>query len=140
MIPLRLVIDTNIVVSAALKPDGLQRTVLLLAITRPARLYVSDAILAEYRLVLARSQLHIRKGMRQQLLGLITRQSYRVKPGRSLHITADPEDNKFIECADVAGADYLLTGNQRHFPKFWKRTKIITSRQFIEIVAPHLIP
>jgi predicted nucleic acid-binding protein len=54
MIPLRLVIDANIVVSAALKPDGLQRTVLLLAITKPARLYVSDAILAEYREVLAR--------------------------------------------------------------------------------------
>jgi uncharacterized protein len=43
MIPLRLVVDTNIVVSAALKPDGLQRTDLLLAIARPARLYVSSA-------------------------------------------------------------------------------------------------
>jgi predicted nucleic acid-binding protein len=49
MIPLRLVLDTNIVVSAALKPDGLQRTVLLLATSRPAALYVSEAILAEYR-------------------------------------------------------------------------------------------
>lgn len=38
MIPLRLVVDTNIVVSAALKPDGLQPTVLLLAISKPARL------------------------------------------------------------------------------------------------------
>jgi predicted nucleic acid-binding protein len=45
MIPLRLVIDTNTVVSAALKPDGLQRTVLLLAITKPATLYVSEAFL-----------------------------------------------------------------------------------------------
>ena len=54
MIPLRLVVDTNIVVSAALKPDGLQRTVLLLAMTKPARLYVSDAILSEYREVLWR--------------------------------------------------------------------------------------
>jgi hypothetical protein len=35
MIPLWLVIDTNILVSAALKPHGLQRTVLLLAITKP---------------------------------------------------------------------------------------------------------
>jgi predicted nucleic acid-binding protein len=34
MIPLRLVLDTNIIVSAALKPDGLQRTVLPLALTR----------------------------------------------------------------------------------------------------------
>jgi hypothetical protein len=36
MISLRLVVDTNIVASAALTPDGLQRTVLLLAITKPA--------------------------------------------------------------------------------------------------------
>jgi putative PIN family toxin of toxin-antitoxin system len=60
MIALRLVIDTNIVVSAALKPDGLQRTVLLLAITKPARLYVSEAIMDEYREVLARPKMNIR--------------------------------------------------------------------------------
>ncbi len=48
MIALRLVVDTNIIVSAALKPDGLQRTVLLLALSKPATLYVSEAILAEY--------------------------------------------------------------------------------------------
>jgi uncharacterized protein len=139
MIPLRLVIDTNIIVSAALKPDDLQRTVLLMAITRPARLYVSGVILAEYRLVLARPELHIPKGLRRQLLGLITGRSCLVKPGRLLRVTADFDDNKFVECADAARADYLLTGNQRHFPKFWKRTKIINSREFIEIVAPHLI-
>jgi predicted nucleic acid-binding protein len=61
MIPLRLVLDTNIVVSAALKPSGLQRTVLLLALNPPARLYVSDAIIAEYRAVLARPELRIRR-------------------------------------------------------------------------------
>ena len=66
MIPLRLVVDTNIVVSAALKPDGLERTVLL-AITKPARLYVSSAILKEYRDVLSRPELQIRKGLRHQL-------------------------------------------------------------------------
>jgi predicted nucleic acid-binding protein len=65
MIPLRLVIDTNILVSAALKPDGLQRTVLLLAMTKPARLYVTQAILAEYRAVLARPEFKIRRGLRQ---------------------------------------------------------------------------
>lgn len=140
MIPLRLVLDTNIIVSAALKPDGLQRTVLLLAITKPARLCVSDDVLAEYREVLARPELKIRKGIRQQLLQLIARRAYLVKPARSLQVTMDPDDNKFLECADTARADYLVTGNQRHFPKFWKKTKVITSREFISIVAPHLIP
>jgi putative PIN family toxin of toxin-antitoxin system len=139
MIPLRLVIDTNIVISAALKPDGLQRTVLLLAITKPARLYVSDAIVAEYREVLARPELKIRKGLRQQLLQLIRSRAHSVVPTRTLQVAKDPDDNKFLECVDAACADYLVTGNQRHFPKFWKKTKVINSREFIGIVAPHMI-
>jgi len=68
MLPLRLVIDTNVVISAAIRPAGLQRTVLTLALTKPARLYVSRAILEEYRDVLARPELRIRKRPRQQLL------------------------------------------------------------------------
>jgi putative PIN family toxin of toxin-antitoxin system len=139
MIPLRLVIDTNIVVSAALKPDGLPRTVLLLALTRPARLYVSEPILEEYREVLARSELKIRKGLRNQLLQLIRSRSHIVRSTPRLHVTPDPDDNKFVECADAARADYLVTGNSRHFPAFWKKTKTITSREFVSIVAPHLV-
>ena len=124
--------------SAALKPDGLQRTILLLAITKPARLYVSDAIMAEYQELLARPKMNIRKGIRQQLLQLIANRAYRVRPARRLQVTPDPDDNIFLECADAARADYLVTGNQRHFPRFWKKTKMITSREFISIVAPHL--
>jgi putative PIN family toxin of toxin-antitoxin system len=139
MIPLRLVIDTNILVSAALKPDGLQRTVFLVAITKPARLYVTEAILAEYREVLARPELRIRKGFRQRLLQLLENHAYLVTTTRALHLARDPDDNKFLECADAARADYLVTGNQRHFPRFWKQTKVITSSDFIGIVAPHLL-
>jgi putative PIN family toxin of toxin-antitoxin system len=140
MIALRLVIDTNILVSAALKPEGLQRTVLVLAMTRPARLYISQAILEEYREVLARREFKIRRGLRQQLLQLIKNRAQLVDPVRALQVTKDPDDNKFVECADAARADYLITGNQRHFPRFWKKTKVITSREFISIVAPHFIP
>jgi len=139
MIALRLVIDTNILISAALKPDGLQRTVFLLAITKPARLYVSDAILAEYQNVLLRRELQISKGTRQQFLQLVRRRSYVVKPWRPLQAAKDPNDNKFLECADAARADYLVTGNLRHFPRFWKKTKVITSREFLSVVAPHLV-
>ncbi len=140
MIPLRLIIDTNILVSAALKPDGLQRTVLVLSITKPARLYVTEGIFAEYRDVLGRPELKIRKGLRQQLLQLIKNHAQLITPARVLQVAKDPDDNKFLECADAARADYLVTGNQRHFPKFWKQTKVITSREFISIVVPHFIP
>lgn len=139
MIPLRLVLDTNIVVSAALRPEGLQRTVVLLAITKPARLYISPAILSEYREVLSRPEFQIRKGLREQLLKLIRKRAHSLVPARCLQVTSDPGDNIFLECADAARADYLVTGNVRHFPRFWKKTKIITSREFVSLVAPHLI-
>jgi putative PIN family toxin of toxin-antitoxin system len=139
MLSLRLVLDTNIIVSAALKPLGLQRTVLLLAVTKPARLYLSPPIFAEYRTVLSRTELRIRKGLRRQLLQLLENRGYFVTPSSSLQVTSDPADNIFLECADAAHADYLITGNQRHFPKFWKKTKIINSREFIGLVGPHLL-
>jgi uncharacterized protein len=138
MISLRLVVDTNIVVSATLRPYGLQRTVLLLAITKPARLYISKAILTEYSEVLARPELQIRKGLQRQLLDLLRKRAHFVTPARTPQMTSDPEDNMFLECADAARADYLATGNIRHFPKFWKKTKVITSREFLSLVAPHL--
>ena len=139
MISLRLVIDTNIVVSAALKPDGLQRTVLLLAITKPARLHVSNTILAEYRDALARPEFQIRKGPRQQLVNLIRKRAHLANPARTIRVANDPEDNIFIECADAARADYLVTGNVRHFPRFWKNTKVVTSREFVSLASPHLV-
>jgi putative PIN family toxin of toxin-antitoxin system len=139
MILLRLVIDTNVVASAALKPEGLQRTVVLLAMTKPARWYVSDPIVSEYATVLARPELKIRRSMRQQLVQLIKNHTRVVTPSRVPQVTSDPDDNIFVECADAGRADYLVTGNQRHFPKFWKNTKIISSSEFLSVIAPHLL-
>jgi uncharacterized protein len=128
MIALRLVIDTNVMVSAALKPDGLQRTTFLLAITKPGRLYVSTPILEEYADVLSRPELSI-----------IKNHDHLVAPSRRIEVTSDPDDNIFVECADAARADFLITGNRKHFPAFWKNTKIVTPREFVSLVAPHLI-
>ena len=139
MLHLRLVIDTNVLVSAAIKPAGLQRTVFLIAISKPACLYVSHSILEEYSEVLARPELRIRKGLRLQLLQLIKNHSHTVVPTRRLEATTDPADNIFVECADAARADYLVTGNQKHFPRFWKKTKVVTPREFVSLAAPHLV-
>ena len=56
-------------------------------------------------------------------------------PGR---VSLDRDDNIFLECAGEARADYLVTGNKRHFPKFWRSTKVINDRELTEIIAPHL--
>jgi putative PIN family toxin of toxin-antitoxin system len=140
MLALRLVVDTNVLVSAALKPESLQNTVFLIGLTKPARLYVSQPILEEYSDVLARRELRIRRGLRQQFLQLVKNRSTLIVPRYSLAVTSDPDDNMFIECADAARADYLITGNLKHFPRFWKGTKVISPREFMEMAAPHLLP
>jgi uncharacterized protein len=124
MLPLRLVLDTNVVISAALKP---------------ARLYVSEAILAEYGTVLARPEWRIRRGLRMQFLDLIENRARVVSPTRLVRACSDPDDDKFLEYGDEARADYLVADNLRHFPTFWKATKSVSAREFVSLAAPHLI-
>ena len=138
MLPLKLVIDTNVVVSAALKPKGLERTALVFALTRPASLFVSQQILAEYAEVLSRPELRIPAGERHPLMDLIIGRGQIVVRTRKLAVCHDPDDDIFVECADAARADYLITGNTRHFPAYWRNTKIINARQLLDIISPHL--
>ena len=42
-------------------------------------------------------------------------------------------------CAEAADADYLVTGNKRHFPARWKKTKVVSAREIIEIIASDLL-
>lgn len=88
---------------------------------------MSAPILAEYRTVLSRPELQIRKGSRHRFLQLISGQAHLVSSAKRVTVAADQDDSIFIEFADSARADYLVTGNQRHFSRFWKQTKIITS-------------
>ncbi len=140
MLPLKVVLDTNVVVSAALKPDGLERVSLVYALTRPARLYLSQEIFEEYGRVLRKPQLRISGSRVDAILGLIEDSGTLLRPSQQLQVTPDPDDNIFLECADEARADYLVTGNKRHFPLFWKSTKIVNARELLELVAPHLRP
>ena len=57
------------------------------------------------------------EGVRRQLLQLNNRR-YTVAPTRRLEVSRDPDGNRFRECANAARADYLVTGNLRHFPRF----------------------
>jgi predicted nucleic acid-binding protein len=77
--------------------------------------------------------------LRRKLLQLIKNHPRVVKPSRVPQVTSDTDDIIFVACADSARADYLVTGNQRHFPKFWKNAKIISSSEFLSVIAPHLL-
>ena len=55
-----------------------------------------------------------------------------VRPQRELKIARDPADNRFLECAEAAKADYLVTGNKRHFQKQWRQTRVVKARELLE--------
>ncbi|MCW5963590.1 MAG: hypothetical protein KIT83_06100 [Bryobacterales bacterium] len=88
---------------------------------QPGQRFVSDAVVAECRELLARPELNIRRGLRHQLLQLATSRLHMEMPLRALKVTKDP-DNKFLESSDVARAANLVTANARYSPKFWKET------------------
>ncbi len=133
-----VVLDTNVVVSAHLKHDGLERFVFDLALAGALRLYVSHEILEEYSGVLRRARFGISPNLVADSLELVRNAAEFVRPKRTLSAASDADDNKFLECAEDSGADYLVTGNKRHFPKAWGRTRVVSAREVLEEIIPTL--
>ena len=57
-----------------------------------------------------------------------------VSPTETVTACTDADDNIFLECAQAAEADYLVTGNHRRFPDRWKKTKVISALELIELL------
>src|SRR5579864_1095157 len=125
---IRVVLDTNTVVSAQLKPTGLEATVLLLALRGDIALFISPQILAEYQRVLYKPKLKFDPRRVEAILMDIGAASRLVHPIRTLADAKHKPDNRFLECAEAAQAEYLVTGNKKHFPKAWKPTRIVNAR------------
>ena len=137
---IRVVLDTNVIVSAHINEGGLEASVLDLVFQKRLGLFISDPILAEYGLVLRRKSLHLDPLRVEDSLAGIHKISTSVKPSHTVSTAADPPDNRFLECAEAAGTDYLVTGNKRHFPKRWGKTKVVNARELLEIIGSKLMP
>jgi putative PIN family toxin of toxin-antitoxin system len=126
-----LVLDTNVLVSANLSDEGLESWVVSLALNQKLQLYVSEPILQEYEQVLRYPRLKFETKKVAQFLARLRRGSVLVKPTRTVSASPDEADNRFLECAEAAGADFLVTGNQKHFPKRWKTTEVVNTRELL---------
>lgn len=136
--PLKLILDTNLVVSAFLNPDGLERLILNLALSDQVVLFISPEIFAEYEEMLYRKKFNIDSTLLKTALSYIRGKAILIKPELTVSASPDPDDNKFLACAETASADYIVTGNKRHFPDIWKRTRVVNARELIEIITPDL--
>jgi putative PIN family toxin of toxin-antitoxin system len=84
----RVVLDTNIIVSALLVPSGTQTSVLLLALRAPNTLYVSQPVLAEYDEVLRRPRLKLQPRQIDEALATIRKVANFVAPAQTLSVSA----------------------------------------------------
>ena len=132
---IRAVLDTNVLVSALMNAEGTPASVLKQGLLRKFRWYVSPAILAEYNEVLARARLQLNQHQVRELLRVLRRRTVLVNPRRKVQIAIDPDDDKFIECALAARADFIVTGNAGHFPRRYQDIQIVSPRKFIEFLA-----
>ena len=135
---IKVVIDTNVVVSANLVDEGSSAAILDLAANKQIPMFISPAVLAEYHEVLHRPRLKLNPARIADALAVIRNTSTEVFPTSTLKISGHESDNRFYECAEVAEADYLITGNTAHFSKDHKTTKIITPKDFIDLIIPLL--
>ena len=117
---IRVVLDTNVVISALISPGGLEDRIFKLAINGRVLPYTSVPILAEYDRVLNYPQFGFGKARVNETIRQIQGCFHIIHPAFTLNECKHKDDNRFLECADASGADFLVTGNKRHFPSHWK--------------------
>jgi uncharacterized protein len=135
----RVVLDTNVIVSAYIVPNGPPAFVLGLAEARAYGLVVSRAILDEYARVL--NYPHVRSLHRKTdkeirtIAERLAKISIRVEPTeRTAVVEDDPDDDKFIECAVEAKAQFIVSGN-KHLLKLGahRGTQILPPALFLRL-------
>ena len=108
---MRVVFDTNIFISAFVIPGGNAEDAYLHAIRGTFQLLTSIAILTETANTL-RSKFAWSDKKTEQLLRAISKTTTVLKTQPHIHDLEDEPDNRILECALLAEADLIVTGDQ----------------------------
>lgn len=132
----KIVIDTNVVVSAALKSESLPALLMSLVYEGKLRLFISPYIFSEYEEVLKRPRFGLTIKDIEAFLRVIKDKAQLVNPTKKIsRIKADEKDNRILECAYECGADFIITGISQHFPfQSFRGIKIVNPREFINLM------
>ena len=133
---IRVVIDTNVLVSALLSRHGPNARVLDLVLADKIRPCISQAVLNEYRAVLGRPKFRgLGSSHIDAVIELLEKLSAKVTPVATLQVSRDEADNRIYECADAAQAHYIVTGNRKHFATPYKSIRIVNARELLDVLA-----
>jgi putative PIN family toxin of toxin-antitoxin system len=125
---MKIVLDTNVLVSGLLQPFGPSGQIVRLVAAGELVLCHDPRILAEYREVLRREKFGFDPARVETLLEEIRADGLAVAARPLATGLPDPDDDPFLEVAAAGGARCLVTGNAKHYPD--------PARGGIEVLAP----
>ena len=139
---MRVVIDTNIFVSAAINPRGALAQVLDAWRDHQYELLISPSILEEVLEVIKRPSIRSRHGWSDeeieiffrglQLFAVITPDDFAIA-----EVEDDPDDDKFLVCAVEGAADYIISGDPHLLDiEYYQKIPIINPNQFLDTLSP----
>jgi putative PIN family toxin of toxin-antitoxin system len=125
----KLVLDTNVVVSALLSPRNPPAKILGLVLSGSAGIALDNGILAEYVDVLNRDKFEFDKDLVKTVLDYMAKEGeYIISAPQKIKLI-DEGDRMFYELYKDKSVDFLITGNKKHFPG---ESNILTPRKFME--------
>ena len=132
---IRVVLDTNVLVSAFIKYGGNEWRILRKAILGEIILITSDEIIEEFESVISRPKFGYSKERVNEMKNFITSASRTVVPDERFNIVKDdPSDNKIIECGVAGNVNYIISGNKHLINlKEFRGIKIVKGKEFIDV-------
>jgi len=129
----KVVFDTNVLISAILF-GGHPRKCFELVLEGKIELFISKGIIDEFEGVLKREKFGIPEETLRYIISSLDSIANFVNPEAKYDIVEkDPEDNKFIECAIAADADFIISGDA-HLLEIsqFRKTKILNPSDFLK--------
>ena len=125
---MKIVLDTNVVVSGLLQARGNPAQVLALVLSGAVQICHDERILAEYAEVLARPRFKFDPKRVREVLSKIETDGLAFDASKEFNLDLpDPDDEPFLVVALAASADFLVTGNLADYPPDKRRGCAVVS-------------
>ena len=132
---LKVVIDTNVFISAFYLPESRPARVVLLARRKTILNVISPPILKEVERIIKKKLLWD-NSKTQAAVRRIRNFSEEVQPQERLAIIADDPDNRILECAVAGQADFIISGDHHLLDlENYQGIKIVTPARFLELIG-----
>jgi uncharacterized protein len=132
---MKVVLDTNVFISA-LNYSGNPETIFQLFLRGEIEVFISSFILWETQRILAEKFSWDNQRI-EQTIHLLKRKAILINPQQKVsRITDKDDDNRILECALGANAQYIISGDKRHLLvlKEFRGIKIVSPAEFLDIL------